>query len=58
MDMTIDTNDSAIRRLSALNNQIESIRQKARSPNDVYRDFRLTTNSLTTVHLNLSLIHI
>lgn len=50
--MTIDTNDSAIRRLSALNNQIESIRQKARSPNDVYRDFRLTTNSLTTVHLN------
>ena len=52
MDMTIDTNDSAIRRLSALNNQIESIKKKARSPKDVYRDFRLTTNSLTTVHLN------
>ena len=46
MDMMIDQNDSAVMRMRTLAAQIESMKVKARNPNEVYRDFRLTTNSL------------
>ena len=52
MDMMIDQNDSAIMRMRTLAAQIESMKVKARNPNEVYRDFRLTTNSLTVIHLS------
>ena len=52
MDMMIDQNDSAVMRMRTLAAQIESMKVKARNPNGVYRDFRLTTNSLTVIHLS------